>query len=133
MDLSKSYAMDVKASEEGKWIDLDSTTSLLIRRYGCRSFQKYLSGLLAPHKKATQRGSLDDDLAEQILTQAIAKEILVDWKGLKIDDKEVKYSVEKAVEILSNPVFKEFRDDVVAWSQDFQIFREEEIEDAVEK
>ena len=133
MDLTKSYATSVKAAEEGVWVDLDTTTSLLIRRYGCKSFQKYLTALLAPHKKATQRGTLDDDLAEQLLTQAIAKEILVGWKGLKLDGKDVKYSYATALEILSNPVFKDFRDDVVTWAQDFQLYREEEIEEAVKK
>jgi hypothetical protein len=133
MDLTKSYATNVKAAEEGVWVDLDDKTSLLIRRYGRRAFQKYLASLLGPHKKATQRGTLDDDIAEQLLTKALAKEILVGWKGLKMDGKDVKYSVETAFEILSNPVFRDFRDDVVSWAQDFQLFREEEIADAVEK
>ena len=132
MDLN-NFATDVSLAEEGAWIQIDEETSIRVARYGNRRFKKVFARLTAPYKVQIQQGTLNEEMASSLLTRAIAEAILVDWKGMKKAGKDLPYSVEAAIKILSDETLSNFRDMVVNLSQDIQTFREQEVREDAEK
>lgn len=131
MDLN-TFKVDQDKAQEGVWCDLGDAR-LKVARYGNKKFQDALKNAMAPYKRLAEQGRLNDDIAEKILINAIAKYVLLGWENLTIDGKGVNYSYDNAVKILSNPEYKDFREVVVSMSQEVDLFRKEEVEEIVEK
>lgn len=109
-DLS-TFATDPESEESGVWVDLGDGAAIRVARMGNKKHVKTQRRLMKPHRGLLQSGrSLSDDVADAIAVKVTAETILVDWKGLLINGKPVEYSVEKAIEILSDPVFRNFSD-----------------------
>ncbi len=119
--------LDLKKQSEGTWIDVDGTTQVLIARMNNPKFKRMFEKLAAPYRSAIKRNFTDDDIAEDIMTKVIAKTILLGWKGLTRDGKEVVYSVKEAELILSTPELATFKDLVIESANDEENFRAEEI------
>lgn len=130
MDLNK-IALDDKKVEEGIWVEVDDTTSLLIARIGNKRFNEIMTREQKPLRRAIRNGTVPDSVQEKILVKALAGAVLLDWKGLTIDGVEVEYSKQKCIEILSDKRYKDFREFVVEYAADAEQFREELIEEAV--
>lgn len=128
MDLME-FATDPELETEGAEIKVDSKTTLWIARYNNPKFFAMQQRLSEPAQKAAGRKRVSDKKAQQILTKCMAKHILKKWTGLYIDGKEVEYSPAKCLEILSDPRFKTFKEDILAESQDIENFRLEKFED----
>ena len=129
MDL-RSYKTDLTVSEEGVWVDMGEGCSLLIARKGNQKFAKRLKSLIKPYQRQIDMNTMADDLANKLLAEAMAYGILLDWKGLKLDGKEIKYSEKAAAELLNDPTLIDFRNAVDQLSEDREAFRQESIEAA---
>jgi len=129
MDLNL-FKTDEKKSDEGVWCPVDAVTEIKIARYGNRVFQRALKNAMKPYKQLIDRGAIDDDTADRVLVTAIADGILLDWRGMTRNGKELPYSREEAVKILLDKSLRDFRALVVELSQDMQMFRDAEIEEA---
>jgi len=129
MDLRQSR-IDSEKEVHGVWVDLDDKTKLLIARWNNPAHAKFLKRAMEPYRKRARFGQLDDGLAEKITREGLAKYILLDWKGLKDNGKDVPYSQEKALEYLSDPTIPWFADTVTDHSMDMTLFREGDIEEA---
>jgi|DEB0MinimDraft_3_1074331.scaffolds.fasta_scaffold105072_2 hypothetical protein len=129
MDLN-SFKTDRQSSEEGVWVDMGEGCSLLIARKGNNKFAKKIQALIKPYQRQIEMNSMPEDKANELLAEAMAYGILLDWKGLKLDGKEVKYSQTKAKELLNDPDLRDFRNAVDALSDDREKFRKESIEAA---
>lgn len=128
MDLD-SYSVDDKLSVEGKWVPISATAKLRIARLNNEPYREFIRKKLKPYKSAMRAGSLDDSLMTEVVIQAMARHILLDWEGLKESGAELKYSLETCERILRDK--EQFRELVAALANDADLFREAEIEDGV--
>ena len=63
------------------------------------------------------------------MAKAVSETILLGWKGLQMDGKELKYSTGKAYEILADPTAEEFLALILEYAQDNERFRNEKLEE----
>ena len=114
------------ASElEGTWTDYDDGNGgvlklLIARSDGNPHYESTLTRLMAPYRKKMERGkTIENSVAKRVITQVLAKEILLNWDHtVLLDDEgqEVKYSEDNAVELLTND--NDLRDFVAEFSGD---------------
>lgn len=128
MDLNK-FRTDQSLEQEGVWVDLGKSARILIARLGNKKYNGYVNKLMAPHRKASRAGGVDDSIAEEVLNKALAKYVLLDWEGFEEDGKPVKYSYDEAYRILSAEEYSDFRELVVSLSSDMANFQQEREEE----
>lgn len=128
MDL-KSLKVNKKKQTEGVWVEHDLQTSFLVARMGNPRFKERFNALMAPHQRKFDAGKLSAEMSSQIMARAVSETILLDWKGLALDGKDVKYSKEKAYEILSDPTAEEFLAVIIEYAQDNENYRNEQLEE----
>lgn len=128
MDLSE-IAVDPQKETAGAEIKVDEETTLVIARFNNPEFRKYRNKLIEPYQTAARRGEITDEEASDVLNKALSKHVLLGWKGLKIEGKEIEYSEEKAYQLFSDPQFRQFREIVMQESQTLENFKLEKIEE----
>ena len=117
MDILASYKTDEKQEKEGKWFDLgDAQLKIASAANG-----EYLTDLLSGIKNFD---SLSKSEQENAVAESLARHILLDWKGIEENGKEVEYSVEKATEYLK---LKHFQDEIFKVASNYKSFLDEEI------
>ena len=85
--------------------------------------------MIGPYRRQFESGKLNNDKQVEIMCKCMSETILLDWKGLTMDGKELEYSKDQAYELLSMEGADEFRDLIMAYSMDAENFRQEEIEE----
>jgi len=124
------FVTDKKLEEEGVWIEYAQGFSMLVARLGNSKCQSYLRKLRKPYTRQIQKGTLSDEVAQDLLKKAISKYVLLDWKGLIEDNgKSIPYSEEKALELLSH---RDFLEAVTDLAMDQELFKQE-AEGTIEK
>jgi hypothetical protein len=127
MDLKKAFGTSAKLETEGVWVDLGDGGSVKVARAGNPDNRKLLKRLVAPHKAALRSDRLPDEVLERITTQAMAQTILLDWKGLEEDGAALPaYTPELGAQYLGK--YKDFRDQIAAFSADLALYQEESAE-----
>lgn len=126
------YRIDPKKAKSGAWIDLPTFpgTKLLIARINNSAYMSELERLKAPYKQAKRVGALDEgEIPEEaryrIMGQAMAKHVLLSWKGLELEGQDFPYSPANAERLLCSEEFQEFRDMVLLLSTNLDNFRME--------
>ena len=96
----KDFKTDKVKEKEGVWEDLGDGCSMLIARYGnpamIRAYRKYPRMI----RRRLENGDVADDKSAKIMAGVMADTILLEWKGLKEDGKNVPYNKENCVRIL---------------------------------
>lgn len=110
MDLKKEFATNKQAEVDGIWEDMGGGCKVLIARIGNENYSKTFRKISKPYQNAIRRGTLGNEKAEELLIQAMADSIVLDWQGLEEDGKVVKYSKEECVRVLKE--YKDFRDHI---------------------
>lgn len=129
----ESLKTDPKKSEEGIWYNVGGSFDVLIARIGNPKYQNYIrkTGAKRGATKLAREGAGGEEIHD-IQKQAIAKHVLLDWRGLYDDaGKEIPYSQEKALEYMMDPSYNEFYQIVLVAAQDMDLFRAESITEAV--
>lgn len=122
--------IDDKAAQDGSWTEYRGV-SLKIARAGNDRFAKSFLRGSRPYRKDIQANTVDDQIAEKILCEAIAEGILVDWKGFVIDDTEIEYTVENATALMrDDPDCREF---VQEFSRDLNNYLTQDKDKVIEK
>lgn len=129
MDLGESR-IDVDKSTDGVWIDIDTTTKIKLARFLNSKHKAFVDRAMKPHKRVSRVGNVDDEIINKIEIEALANCVLLDWKGLTVKGKDIKYSVKKAIEFLSDPALPQFITLVRELSTDMTNFHEEILEDS---
>lgn len=132
MDLTL-FQTDADRSVDGVWCPVDDDTKIKVARLGNKRYQRVLQREMTPYKRLIDKGTVSDDVADKILVTAMAEAILLDWEGMTKHGEPFPYSKQNAVDLLLDPNLKDFRDFVTELSQDIELFRQEEIQEAVEK
>lgn len=93
-----------------------------VRRLGNPDYDAELKRTALQTGKRMRHAGINMGEVDKLATKAMARHILVGWRGLVIDDKPVPYSVEKAEELLSTvPDFRRLVEDV---ANDINLFRQ---------
>lgn len=127
MDLSQFDVSD-ELSTRGCWVSIGKDAKLRVARMNNESYREFIKKKTKPYRSAMRAGTLDEDLMTEIVVQAMARHILLDWDGLTEKGVKIPYTVEKAEDILRTK--EPFRDLVLSLSQDQELFQEAEVEDA---
>lgn len=133
MSLYSLYSTDNSIETEGFALEIwdgENCIKFAIARAGGanRKFANALESGMRPHKEAINRGKLSDEVAEDVLTKAIAKHIVVNWDNVvDRDGKEIEYSPEAAYQLLSD--LPELRSMIWAEAQKISNFQAEEREE----
>lgn len=130
MDLSK-FRVNTKSVEEGVVVDCGEGLKIRVARSGNAKHTKELQRITKPHLRSYQNKTISDELVLEHSLQAFVGTVLLGWEGLTIDGADVPYSREKAIEVLRDPQYKDFRDMVESLASEAEVFRNEEIADTV--
>lgn len=124
-----TFATDLDLEENGVWVDIGDGGQLLVARMGNPRYLEVVRRISRPHKNRIRTKSINEELSDDILIQAMAEAILLDWKGLEDDKgKPIKYSKEAAYELMKG--MRDFRNLVVEIASEQAAFRREENEAA---
>jgi len=118
-----NFKTDTRAEVEGVWVDFGSDFKVKIGRLGNPKCQEYSRRIQKPYKRQIDNETIDPEITKKLLRKALARYVLLDWKGLEEDDgKVIEYSVEKAEELLET---KDFFAEIMGLSQDMDLFKQE--------
>lgn len=132
MDLS-AIRINKEKESKGVWIDIDTETKILVASDQNPEYKQMLKKKLLPFQKSIRLGTMKDEAYDAIVIECVANHVLLGWKGLTEDGKAIKYSVEKATELLSDEKYRSFLDFISSQAMDLTLFRDEAIEDIKEE
>lgn len=127
MNFDDIYATDPDLEKNGVWVNLGHGLEVLVARMGNSRYQSLLDALLKPHQRQIQRNTMDRDVLNDIILQAVSKAVLLDWKGANADGKPLAYSPDVGLAYLRK--YKDFREDVLFAAGQMETFRAEQLED----
>lgn len=131
MSFHKRYATDQRAEEEGVWVDFGAGLKVKLRRPSSVHTQAKKTELNRPFEALVKNGGkLSDADDQRLMNELFAHSIVVDWEGVTVPDetdpsKEVSVPAtpEGILSVLSNPVYKDFRADIVGAALERDTFR----------
>lgn len=121
------YKTDKKLEEEGQWVDFGDGVKVKIARLNSERSLAARRKLEKPYSKI--RGSIPEDIQEEILTKQVAEAVIIAWEGVTDEaGKEIECTYENRIKILKE--FKDFRFDVVTASVEAETFKAKQVEEA---
>lgn len=120
MDIIATFATDEKLETEGKWFPLSKTASVLVARAGNDKYSSLLRAKAQEAQIDMTAGEEAEKLAEELLLSVTAETVLLGWKGITADGKEVPYSKGQALTYLR---VKDFRRKIEGFANNFESFR----------
>ena len=132
-----SYGVDTKLEDGGVWVELalDSKIKIKVKSSENKGFQRALHAANMKHSKIIDKKKKTFEEHESInRTQhvTVIRKLLLDWEGfIGEDGKAIKFSVEKAEEILLKPSMRNLLIEIIEAATTEETFHsEEEIEAA---
>lgn len=128
MDIS-TVVVDFDMEAEGVWFDYDNETSVKVARSNCKAYRKAMKRVMKPYRRQIKMNTIDPELFDKLLATAMAEGLVRDWKGLLNNGQPIEYSRSKSIELMVDPVMREFKEFVAECAEDAEAFRNEEIEE----
>ena len=128
----KDLQTDKRLEQEGVELDFGGGRFITIARAGGsnRKYAATISRLHEPHKAALRYGSIDEDVAIDLMHTVFAEAVVVGWRGWIDDqtDQEMEFTVENVKKLFRvlPEVYHEVRDK----SDEFKTFALKEVEDS---
>lgn len=129
MDIGK-FKTDLNRELDGVWVDIGKEARLKIARIGNPAYKETFRRLAKPYQRQIRTGTLSDEVAERILAQSLAESVLLDWEGLEENGKPLPYSKKAALDLLTNPQLKDFRDLVAELANESELFHQQDVDEA---
>lgn len=118
---------DRSKQEKGVWTKFGDS-SFKIASSNATAFQRSLNRLQAPYRKKIEKGTLDPKISRDILCEAMASALLLDWKDVvDSDNQNVEYTPELGKRALLNN--DDLREYVQEFAMDMENFRQEEMKE----
>jgi hypothetical protein len=130
-DIRKLYGTNENKEIDGVWQDMGDGIEVRIARIGNPEYQKLFQRISKPHRKAIRRGTLKEDVAEKLMIECMAKTIVKDWKNIEVDGKNLPFSVDNAIMILTE--FKDLKEYINDFANEMEAFMQEDAEEAEEQ
>lgn len=133
MNLKQIFGTNKNKSEEGAWVPIAPDVSIKVKRAGQsnKGFMFESARLTKPYQRQIAAGTIDFDKLREINITCYAKHIVVDWKGVRENGKEVPFSQEKFIEF-SN-LCPDFFAEVMTAATEIQNFQDAEDEVLIKK
>lgn len=126
-DLS-TIETDKDSEEKGVWTeDLGNGLQLLVARINNPSYTRAVGKYVKSKKDAFGSFDIDDEGINDDIIKIYAKSILLGWKGLEENGKELVYSEDEAIRIMTK--YTDFFNLVRSKSTDIELFRKRSIEE----
>lgn len=124
------YVTSKELEEDGVWARLrKGDAEVLVARAGNSKHEDLVRRLRKKHGRGFRGDELPPAVEEEIATEAIARTILLDWKGIEDEDGEpIPYSTEEARRLLK--LSRDFRLEIVSIATEMEMFRREETAEA---
>jgi len=126
MDLNK-FRTDTTKTEEGVLVDMGDGLKVRIARSGNPKHQKELQRVTKPYLRQYQTKTISDELVMEHSLQAFVGTVLLGWEGLQLDGVDVPFSRDKAIELLRDPAYKDFRALLESLADEQELFRAEAV------
>jgi len=123
----EKFATDEKLEEQGRWFPVGEGAQCLIARTGNTRYREMLRNKLGIYEQSLTQRLLDDDTADEMLIEVMAKTVLLGWKGFEEDKVDVPYSVDAAIKYMTK--YKDFRNFVARNADNMQAYRVEASEE----
>jgi hypothetical protein len=130
-NLMDAFGTDLELEKEGVWVELLKDVLVKVRPLGNDRYLRLVEKLKSKHSAAYRSGTIDPEIDRNIQIRAVAKEVLVDWKGVEDPDtgEELPYSYDNAKRLLSDKRIKRFGIRVIEASAEQETFRQYEEEE----
>lgn len=129
MKVYEKFQTDASAEENGVWIDIGDGADVLIARFGNPRHEALMEKLRKPYRNILRTGGdIPADKRDRIAIQGMAETILLGWRGIEGPDGPIPYSVDNAVQLLTE--LKDFRNTVSYLALEQETFRKQALEDA---
>lgn len=100
MGIYDRFKTNTNFEKTGVWVDLGVARIKVARAGGSnQAYQRRLTALTKPHRRAIQSGNMDNDLLQDLLAQVYASDVILDWetkddmgnyhKGIENSDGEI--------------------------------------------
>ena len=109
--------------DDGVWTDDFYGCTFKVAAITSTKFQRVLNRLNTPFRRKLEKGNMDPADSKRILCTAMAKALLLDWKGVvDADDKPVSYNEELGTKLLmNNDLVRDFIQDFSADLDNFYV------------
>jgi hypothetical protein len=121
MDIYKQFKTDETKEVEGVWVSLSPTARIKVARMGNKAYRDFVKRKSLPYRQAGIIGDIPPDVFQQIVREAVAETILVDWEGITTDGVTIQYSKEQALVFCTD--LKDFYNLVLTASDNIETFR----------
>lgn len=123
-----AYKLGKRYSDEGEWFDAGEGAKLLLARAGNDVYKRELERLKKPHNRRINNGTFSASENEKLHYQAMARGIILDWKGVQAEDgTDIPYDSDLGAQMLEDdPVLLGEIADFVADIENFRIKKEKE-------
>lgn len=129
-----NFAQDLSKAEDGVWVDLGDGLKVKVARSGSARADAVIKRLTKPYQRQIYSGAAPDALLERLNAEHTAEAILVAWEGLQDEDGvDIPYSKAKALELILNPVYRDFKDQVLSLAREAETFRKDLVKDTMGK
>jgi len=116
---------DVDAMTNGVWVDYAAGIRLKIARMWNKEHSRFMAKLSEERLDEIRASVSTQKIERDIMKESVAMTILKDWANLEDDDGEpIPFSVEKAIEIFSDPAYQDFYDFVLTTASRRNLYRE---------
>lgn len=140
VDLAETVSIDPVDMEEGKWFTGAQITgdpsqtewAIKIRSIASKrvaDFDRVANVTYA--KLADKDGNLTEELAKRRADERIAKVVIVDWRGLGMDRKELRFSADSALKLITDPRMLRVRAGVLFISDSLTLFKGKAVEEGL--
>lgn len=124
MDLRKAFATNKKKEAEGVWVKGEEGAEFLIARANNPAAEKMTTELMRPHRRRARAGTLPDEIQKDISYTVLANTVLLDWRNVKDEGKEVPHSPEAAKRYFVE--MPDFADFIAGYAMETTLFQDRE-------
>jgi len=126
MSLAVNPTKEIEGTEVTPWND---DTVLIVARYNNSPFRAMQARLMEPLVAMAGRDGITTEQSEKVLGKCMAGTILLGWRNLLLDGKEIPYSKEKSRELMLDPRFIDFKEVVMIEAQTLENYRLHNLEE----
>lgn len=107
MDIFKTFTSDPTLEVEGRWVHVSRDAEVLVARAGNDNFARKMKELVQKNNlDLSDESEENGKLLEELLIEAMAETVLLNWRGMTRNGEDFPYSRQNAVEVLR---LKDFR------------------------
>jgi len=116
-----AFKTDTKAEQDGVWVPYEHGFEVKLARIGNPRFKEFMmKNGKQQMRRLTSSQDVDLDTADELMREAIAETILLDWRGLLDDhDKPIPFSKEEARKALQ---IDDFYREIFSLAQERSLF-----------